>query len=39
MIANRLKIGTFIKEHNGLSFVSYENNSLINIVEKVKETI
>lgn len=39
MIANRLKIGTFIKEHNGLSFVSYENNSLINIIEKVKETI
>lgn len=39
MIAKKLEMGTFIKEHNGLSFDSYEGNSLITIVEEAKGTL
>lgn len=39
MIAKELGIGTFIREHNGLSFDSYKGKSLINIVEKLKGTL
>lgn len=39
MIAKRLRMGTFIKEHKGLSFDSYHRNSLINIVEELKGTL
>lgn len=39
MIAKRLRMKTFIREHDGLNFDSYHRDSLINIVEELKGTL